>query len=173
MKKIMFFLLFVIPICGFTQNLTSQEILGLANKQTVEGITTLLQNKGYYLDTKNKFKGQYYGTDEVIYLVYCFNCDYYELYDKQNLSYDGSFTCVTIYYNITKSKIEDISVWFSNRNTFLQLRKILANYGYKYIGEDLTSSEEGIIYKYKNPSKKISINVKEKTDGDFIAYIIK
>ena len=156
------------------QNLTSQEIIGLANKTTVGAITSFFQNKNYSLELKEKYEGQYYGTDEVIKIVYCFNCSYYESLSEDHVSWSTgtNFTSVKIFYNTTKSKIEDFEVWLSNRNVFLSVRKNLPSLGYKYLGEDLTSNSEGILYKYKN-NKGIAINVLEKSNGSFIVYIIK
>ena len=90
-----FFLLMLANQVLFAQNLTSQEIIGLANKKTVEGITTLLQNKNYYLAKKSKYEGQKYGTDEVVKIVYCFNCTYREYSTENEVSYD-----ISIYLDI-------------------------------------------------------------------------
>ena len=156
------------------QNLTSQEIIGLANKTSLESVFSSLQNKNYSLILKQKYEGQYYGTDEVIKIYYGFNCSFETYGTKEEVEWETgtNFTIVKIYYNTTKSYIEDYEIWFSNRNVFLAVRKNLPTLGYKYVGEDLTSNSEGILYKYKN-TKGICINVLEKSNGGFKVYIIK
>lgn len=165
MKKIAFILILICTILSvYSANLTTAQIVQLANSKSISAISSIAGKNGYKLAYKKEGAKGYEGYN-VMDMAWAFNTTYNPTLNRWEPF--GDFSAIKLLYNNDTNQPEVIVYVVSDGANFHQIKNQITSYGYTLFEEDTTSHSDAIGYCYYNDILKLFAIFYEYDDGGY------
>jgi len=154
MKRICILLTSAIASIFYTEagNLTTTQIVNLANSNSISSISSLATSNGYKLAYKRNGANGYEGYN-VTDIAWAYNATY--IPSVNGWDYSGSFSAIKLLYNNTTKKPETIVYVVSDGSYFHRIKNQITSFGYTFYKEDTNTFNNAIAYCYYNEKQKM------------------